>query len=575
MNTPYLAFAGHEETVAGRLPAERLLGLAAQLDMTIVLDRPGLKLLADKTLTVMPFGARSAIVGELFTLDGSRMTEMDEPSAARLASSNGEALFRSSWGRYAAFLQLESGGQAVLRDPSGGLTVYYADWDGLACYFGDIEPALVLGIVRPEIDTLFAAHWLAWPHLRTARTGLAQVRELLPGTRRIMGETGVIDALWDPWTHIREPIADFDEAARRVRETICSTVAALAGDREQILLELSGGLDSSILAAALAQSGAPFACVNFTTGLADGDERRHAAAVARMHGAELIETGIEPAADFLMASGMRRPRPGASVLLGPVDRALSASADARGADALFSGGGGDNIFCFLTTAAPVIDAWRSGKAVAAWDALRDVAELNGCTVWTAARHAMRKARRQASPKAWRVNREFLACAPPPPDPHPWLIPPAGALPGQLEHVEGLALIEDLLDAADRTQTYDMVYPLLAQPVAELCLGIPSWLWVRGGRDRAVARAAFADLLPDLVLHRRTKGRLEGLCAQAFIANRRRIAELLLEGRLQQLGIVDRGEIEAYLATEAIADHRYFRLFDIATLELWLRSWSEG
>jgi asparagine synthase (glutamine-hydrolysing) len=260
------------------------------------------------------------------------------------------------------------------------------------------------------------------------------------------------------------------------------------------------------------------------------------------------------------------------VLLGPVDRALAATADTFRADALFSGGGGDNIFCFLTTAAPVVDAWRSGNPRTALQSLRDVAELNSCTVWTAARHALRKARTPVSDKKWHTNRDFLACDPPPSDPHPWLLPPDDALPGQSEHVEGLLLIQDFLDAAERSHRYDMIYPLLAQPVVEFCLGIPSWLWVRGGRDRAVARSAFADLLPDIVLYRRTKGQLEGLCARAFAANRKQLAELLLEGRLQGAGIVDRSAIEAYLTADTVADHRYFRLFDIATLELWLQSW---
>src|SRR3546814_18791962 len=51
----------------------------------------------------------------------------------------------------------------------------------------------------------------------------------------------------------------------------------------------------------------------------------------------------------------------------------------------------------------------------------------------------------------------------------------------------------------------------------LCLSIPTWQWVRGGRDRAVARAAVADLIPALIAQRRTKGGPTGFLRRVFNA----------------------------------------------------------
>jgi asparagine synthase (glutamine-hydrolysing) len=107
---------------------------------------------------------------------------------------------------------------------------------------------------------------------------------------------------------------------------------------------------------------------------------------------------------------------------------------------------------------------------------------------------------------------------------------------------------------------------------ELCLSIPTWLWLRGGRNRAVVRAAFADLLPEEVILRRTKGRLESMCARAYEANRETIASLLLDGEMKRRGLLDLLRLEPYLRAEGPPrDDDYFRIFDLVSLELWLRS----
>ena len=119
----------------------------------------------------------------------------------------------------------------------------------------------------------------------------------------------------------------------------------------------------------------------------------------------------------------------------------------------------------------------------------------------------------------------------------------------------------------------MHHPLINQPLMEACLAIPSWLWVRGGRNRAVARQAFADLLPPTIVRRRTKGSLAAMCSQAFAQNCRALADLLLGGELSRRELIDERAVEAYLqCAGGPLDDDYFRIFDLASLELWLRSW---
>jgi asparagine synthase (glutamine-hydrolysing) len=98
----------------------------------------------------------------------------------------------------------------------------------------------------------------------------------------------------------------------------------------------------------------------------------------------------------------------------------------------------------------------------------------------------------------------------------------------------------------------------------------------GGRDRAVARAAFSSHLPADIVWRRGKGRLESLCGAAYLAQREALRELLLGGRLAEQGLLDRPRIEAYLGRDLVeGDFDYFRLIEIGDVERWVRAAEAG
>jgi asparagine synthase (glutamine-hydrolysing) len=201
----------------------------------------------------------------------------------------------------------------------------------------------------------------------------------------------------------------------------------------------------------------------------------------------------------------------------------------------------------------------------------------GCTSWTTARFALRKAMREyRDTPRWRRENDFLLpdAAPAAPEHHPWLEPPHGTLPGKREHVSALLRIQHFVDPDTRLSDLPFVHPLIAQPLVELCLQVPTWLWVRGGHNRAVARAAFRGLLPQEVLDRRSKGRLEGMCVRSYLRHRSDIADLLLGGLLREACLLDPSALETYLEHEGPPpDARYFRIFELVSAELWLRSWA--
>jgi asparagine synthase (glutamine-hydrolysing) len=321
-----------------------------------------------------------------------------------------------------------------------------------------------------------------------------------------------------------------------------------------------------------------FASVNFATSASDGDERRYARMIAAVTGSPLRVVAPPARPPDLLRVPSPRIRPGLSPVLEPIHEAFTGIADEQNTDLFMSGAGGDSVFCYLSTAAPVLDAARRRGPVAAMTALAEVARLSGSNVWTVARYALRKAMRFRARPSWPTETSFLTseAADADPDPHPWLDAPRNALPGKREHVEAIVAIYYFLDRGFRGRDANVSYPLLAQPIVELCLRIPTWLWIRQGRNRSVARAAFEGLVPAPILSRGGKGRLESMCAEAYADSRPQLRDLLLDGRLASDGLIDRSSVEAYLRRLPERDDpRYFRIFDLATLELWQRSLEQG
>lgn len=578
MRSRFLAAAGDRERL-GALLDEKGWTKSPPAGWQVALQIPDLLILATDDGPRLLF-EDGAVLGTLFSRDSMARHGSASPALRdAIRRGSGQCLIDDHWGAWFAIFD-EPSGHWALRDPSAFAPAYYRARDGLTLYFSDLQTALDLDIVEPEVDIAFLRHWLAYPHLRTSRTGLRAISELLPGVRRqVTRSRASAYSAWDPWRFAApgQQILDFDDAATALRAMALRVIAAQACDRGRLLLELSGGLDSSIIAASLDAGGLPFSTVNFTTRTAEGDERRYAAAVAEGRSEEHGEIAEGEAVLELSLPGQRRLRPGLSPVMAPLHRQFADFGQHLGADTFLTGAGGDNVFCFLTTAAPVLDAWRAiGPREALGRVVGDISEMCGCTSWTTLRYAMRKAGREwRAPKLWRLDTDFLApgATPSGPESHPWLEGFGRATPGKREHVTALLRIQHVIDPETRLPGLYFLHPLVAQPMMELCLRIPTWLWVRDGRNRAVARRAFQGLLPDEVLARRGKGGLEGLCQRAYDRHKLELADLLLGGSLREADLLDPNALEAYFEPSGPPpDARYFRIFELAATELWLRSW---
>jgi len=136
------------------------------------------------------------------------------------------------------------------------------------------------------------------------------------------------------------------------------------------------------------------------------------------------------------------------------------------------------------------------------------------------------------------------------------------------------LPEDLLvkmDIATMANSLEARVPFLDHKFIELAAGIPSHLKLKGTRSKFILKAAFKDLLPDVIFGRKKMG--FGVPISKWFRNGLRdyIYEILLDRKTLSRGYFKRQGIERLLDDHM--DLRYdhsARIWALLFLEIWFR-----
>ncbi|GAA4773271.1 lasso peptide isopeptide bond-forming cyclase [Stakelama sediminis] len=527
---------------------------------------------------------KGTVLGRLFRKEEDRpCTALPPGEAAAILRSKGQWLIDRYWGDYVALLPGTTGEMLILRAPMGYLPAYCQQTDEVCLVASDIALLEQLSGRRATINREALAEHLAAPELGTARTCLSGIRELAGGQcGRWAASHWQEHSLWSPWTHVSSTSRSVvpKDAAVRLRSTVNRTIAARTSAGEHAILLLSGGLDSSIVAAGLSEAGRPFTALTMVTRDRGGDERRYAAMVAARLGIELTDCPrrVEDVA-FDRSDAGRLPRPGEHAFHQATRRAAETLAYRKGAGMIVHGGGGDNLFCSVRSVAPLLDYLRVHGLDKGFRNLADsMVHLTQAglplLVWHIAKRALfRRSRYRLASNchflASKVQQDLGARID-----HPWFRFPPRALEGSGAHIGSIALAESLIQNLDILRPIPSWPLLLSQPVVECCVGIPSWLWYDRGHDRALVRHAFADRLPEPVLWRSTKGAMDSFLVELFEASHAHLRTMLLDGLLAGLDLLDRDALHAALATNQPIDGATCNdLLRLADAEAWARSWS--
>ncbi|WP_312571162.1 asparagine synthase-related protein [Brevundimonas sp.] len=568
-------------SLADRRNIGRLQEIASQAEqifgLNVVLDAGGFIVLADEGTPIVRLASGQGVVlGLLFDRNGhGSPPAIDKEISDRIVETKGQVLIDEYWGDYVAVVSAETA--YVIRDPIGGVPCYHAKSEGVRLAFSNIAVPRQLKLVPCSIDWEMLAWTAATYDMAASRTCISGVTELLPGMRLSLLD-GTEECIWSPWRFLDRgcQFKTRREAVTGLRNEVEVAARALMRSAPRGVVEISGGLDSSIVAAVLKDAGADLQCITLVTPDPGADERRYAQAMADHIGAPLKAVFLSPLDVALTdVSPVLKPRPSDHPLKRLIDLALIRTAGSDSADAFFSGSGGDHVLGYFHTSAPAADALQvHGPGKTFLKATADVAKLHRTSVWKVGRLALKKSLRESTQRSPSISPFITPEMLPPQRPmHPWERPPHKALPGAWEQMIGLSGAKNVRDGRDRSQIAPNRTPLLSQPVVEHCLRIPSWMSVHGGQNRSVAREAFADLLPPLILTRTTKGDFTELLGAIFDHNREIVRELLLGGRLREAGMIDVPSAERTVCLNGPSkDAAFVQLLTLAAIELWSRSW---
>ncbi len=241
------------------------------------------------------------VLGTLFT----RTPLDDEPSGPdfggseldKIIESGGRRLIDGYWGRYVAILKGPREARVrIIRDPTGAMPCYITKHQDIDVVCSHIHDCAALGLVEPHINWDHLATFLWFDHLISSHTGLTGVDQVQAG-ECITIEAGDRTAAfyWSPDRILsRRVIENRQHAMDELRSVIQHCVSAWASCYGNVLHELSGGLDSTVVLACLSRSSRrpELVCENYYSEDSSGDERSFARLAAKHADVELIETPI-------------------------------------------------------------------------------------------------------------------------------------------------------------------------------------------------------------------------------------------------------------------------------------------
>ncbi|MGH6963311.1 MAG: asparagine synthase-related protein, partial [Phenylobacterium sp.] len=518
------------------------------------------------------------LVGNAFEMPGAGRSPLRE-GVAGSPRDLAVRISRTLWGSYVALLRdPATGGLALYRDPSGLLDCL--TWRlGAGVWVVASDLTRVPGALRPRWPALNwrrIADYLAAPGAATSAALLDDIEAVGPGDLLTLDAPARPVAAWTPAAFAADPVTDFDSAQREIVARVDRCTAALVGGHERVLVELSGGLDSSVLAGSLGASGQLSRVVewlNVGDLRPEGDEGRYAQAVTDRLGVGLTvmdhRPGVLTEEDFAdLAMELWPAMEGADAAR---DRAELARLHATGATAILSGEGGDGAFFQMPSALVAADELqRRGLGALGSPVIADVARRTRQSVWAVLGEvwAARRGRSRRPPETLSLLGPDLDAASRRLT-HRWVADAADrGLPlGKRKHISAIANQHLNHGPSRRRRQADLLFPLMAQPVLELCLAIPTPDLAGASYDRPFERAAFAHRIPELVLNRRAKGNLAVYFSRLVANSVDMLRPYLLDGCLCEAGLLDRRRLDRMLDPhQLIWDARATDVLWAATVE---------
>lgn len=545
--------------------------------------------------------SRGVVIGRLFErgYEGrGRIDVLPADVCRRIERTLGDELVTAYWGQYVALWHDPKGDQTIVqRDPSGAVPVFRYNDRGADLLFAHAGDIAGLGIQGLSFNWTRIEAFLRHNYFTTDTTGICEFTELGAGKRLIRKSSGGLSEQWS-WSAAEIAAAPdlrgLDDLRAELRETVTSCFTAFGSQFGRTLVQLSGGLDSSILLGVLKQAGCGDVVALHT--VAQGYEAFEAR-LARMMAAH-TDTRFVTRRLADMDGGLRQildipllARPDRQIMGAPANALIESVCSEFTIDAVMAGHGGDSLFLQRSAATHTLPdyirlhGWTREVMGIAYDA----AMLQQRSIWAVLNGGLKAMRRRDDwdPYAFLRAAPAGTTAPQPTQTqpaqtddsaalHPWLAAAKALPPGKATQVSHLVGMYNYYAVLGYGLTRESVDPYLSQPIIEFALRVPTYQFCRGGVDRSLQRSAFADLLPSAIRRRTGKGFVNNHLLKGIERNAPFLRELLHTGELVKRGLLDRRAVDPLFSEESLVDGSALTLINsLSATEAWLHAWRKS
>jgi len=498
-------------------------------------------------------------------------------------------------------LAIWDGGQRTLllaRDRMGEKPLYYHAGPNAFVFGSELRALLEHPSVPRELSFDSLTRYLSFEYVPAPHSIFAGIEKLLPGHLLLVSPGGKprVSPYWD-LSFAADVSIDADEWARALRQQLERSVRQQLVSDVPLGLFLSGGIDSSAIAAIATQVCGRRSIKTFSLGFAEAsyDERPFARTVARHFGTQHteIEFSAEDAARLLERVGDLLDEPLVDSSFLPI---YWLSQEARHTvTVVLSGDGGDELFCgYPTFLADRGARWVQG--LPRWvqkGAARAVSRLAPSSRYGSVEFLLKQFFR-GLPFSPEVRTQLLLGGLAPSERSTLLSDGLRAACGEFEPYEELAvavgqanlapldrqiyqhckfyLAGQNLVAVDRASMacgLEVRAPFLDRALVELAGRIPYQLKLAGWQTKHILKRALRDLLPKAILARRKQG--FGVPIGLWLRGplRRALEERLAPERVAFRGLFD-PDVTARLVAEHLTGRRDHRkiLWALLMFDAW-------
>lgn len=493
----------------------------------------------------------------------------------------------------------------IARDRLGEKPLYWAWHDGRFVFASELAALRAVPGLDLEIDAAAVASVLRWsfvPHPHTIYRGVHQ----LPPGHLLVVDTGAT-ACPTPacWWSLGETVATapkaregltLDAAANELEQLLAASVAARLESDVPLGAFLSGGIDSSLVAALAQRAMGGQRLRTFTVSMPDAglDEAEHAAVVARHLGTDhdTLNLGLRDALDTITTLPTMWDEPFADPSMLP--SALLCRAAREHVTVCLGGDGGDEVFAGYNRHAAGVRVDAFGRRLPAWlsagiarAALRAPSRwldrVGRQRVFGALPNLGDKVQKAAllmgsDAALWEQLAGIWPADALPVAAHQPMLPTQAAAMGRVEQLmlaDTAAVLPDQMlvkvDRASMAASLEVRSPFLAPSLLEWSWGLPLELKTHRGVGKIVVRRLAHDLLPAAIADRKKLGFDPPLAGWLRNELRPWAESLLAAPRCVDEGWLDGDRLRVTWAEHLAGTRNWdYRLWAVLMLEAWMQ-----